>query len=371
MYITTTKQLEHFCQSIENSDVIAVDTEFKRETSYFSQLCLVQMATDAQFAIIDPLKIKDISPLEKILLNPGIKKVLHSAHQDMEIFCHLFKQCPKNLFDTQIAAHVLGLRHQISFKDMVGHFLDIEMDKSQTRSDWSKRPLSSRQMDYARYDVTYLIRCYRIILQQLTQLKRLDWLKHDFLVLEQKSNYQPDLSTMWKRVKGHQQLGQDALKHLIVLAAWREKIAMMQNRPRRRVISDACLLNAANTDMEAEKSYPACLKSYCNNPQYARLYPQLKAQLNNTPVLSWQAIRLNQQEKKCLDSALQLIEQRSEALQIGLKNFISNRYLKKLIKKYHIASNPCSIKIEENWLYYAVIKDLADNLWLCLSQKLE
>ncbi len=370
MYITSTRQLDQFCQSIKNCDVIAVDTEFKRETTYFSQLCLVQIATDEQFAIIDPIKVKDISALKQLLLNPQIKKVLHSAHQDMEIFYHLFKQCPKNLFDTQIASNVLGLKQQISFKDMVSHFLGIEMDKSQTRSDWSKRPLSSRQLEYARYDVTYLIRSYRIIVQQLTKLGRLDWLKHDFLMLEQQSNYQADLANMWKKVKGHQQLGQDGLKHLLVLAAWREQIAIKQNRPRRRVLHDLCLINAANYDI-AKNDIPDCLKTLFAKQQYALLYKQLAEQFKEAPVTTWQAVRLNQQEKTCLDNALQFIEQQSELLHIDLKDFISNRYLKKLIKKYQTVSNPCLIKPEENWLYYAVIKDLADKMWMCLNQKLE
>jgi len=245
LYIDTPQALVEFCQSLQGSDWVALDTEFIRERTYYPQLCLVQIADANHIACIDPLALDDLEPLLTILYDPGITKVLHSASQDLEIFFHLRDAVPQPVFDTQIAATLMGGGDQIGYAALVKTLLNIDLDKSQTRTDWSQRPLEAAQLSYAADDVRYLRQIYQLQREELAQRNRLAWLADDFTALCNPNRYRIQPEYVWRRIRGSNQLRGVQLTVLRALAAWREHRAMAANRPRRWILADDPLLALA------------------------------------------------------------------------------------------------------------------------------
>ncbi|MBD3669210.1 MAG: ribonuclease D, partial [Gammaproteobacteria bacterium] len=171
IYVDTQATLDELCAQLSGSQWLTLDTEFIREETYYPQLCLIQIGNDDVIACVDPIALDDLSPLLDLLYRDDITKVLHAARQDMEIFHKLRGHPPGNLFDTQIAATLLGQGDQIGYGNLVKAMLDVELDKAHSRTDWSKRPLSPEQLEYAADDVRYLRDIYK---QQLTQLKQMN-----------------------------------------------------------------------------------------------------------------------------------------------------------------------------------------------------
>lgn len=253
-YIDTQDAFEACCQQFQNSRFLCIDTEFHRETTYYPELALIQLGNDQHSVCIDPLPLKDFEPLLRLFRNPDIIKVFHAAGQDLEIFHHDFNCLPDPIFDTQIAATLLGYGEQIGYAALVKTCLDVDLDKSQTRTDWMKRPLSDKQLEYAVNDVRYLAQLFPDMEQKLQQLGRLDWLSEDFALLSQKQNYEVDMTTIWRKVKGHQRLRGQQLAILQQLASWRENTAISRNRPRRRILPDDALIDLAIQKLtEADK----------------------------------------------------------------------------------------------------------------------
>jgi ribonuclease D len=251
LYIDTSQALTRFCQELSASRWIALDTEFIRESTYYPKLCLIQIADQEHAACIDPLAVDDLSPVLEILYRPDITKVLHSAHQDLEIFFNLRGSVPAPIFDTQIAATLLGCGEQIGYAALVKLLLGVELDKSQTRTDWSRRPLETRQIRYALDDVLFLRQVYCHQLAELHQ--RQEWLKDDFQALSESSRYQTRPDEAWQRIKGAQHLRGVQLAVLRALAAWRETRARAVNRPRKWIVGDDGLLELArNMPLTAE-----------------------------------------------------------------------------------------------------------------------
>lgn len=244
-YIESASDLEDFCRRIEKSEWLAVDTEFLRENTYFPKFCLLQIANIEQAACIDPLKIDDLSPLFEILYDPSIVKIFHSARQDLEIFYNLREAVPGPVFDTQIAAPLLGFTDQISYATLVSSLLGVDLNKAHTRTDWSERPLSPSQLDYAGGDVYYLARIYVKMREQLQNLGRLEWLADDFAALLDPEIYRSQPDKAWLRVRGAKHLHGVSLGVLQNLADWRERTAFRQNVPRNWVIRDDLLLAIA------------------------------------------------------------------------------------------------------------------------------
>ncbi len=241
-FIDTRESLIEICQQFAHSDFLALDTEFVRQTTYYPILALLQICDGQQIAIIDPLAIKDLSPLMAVLYNKNIPKVIHSARQDMEIFYYLNQSVPDALFDTQVCAALLGYGEQIGYASLVKQLLNVDLDKSQTRTDWLKRPLTQKQIDYAADDVRYLAKLYPLQKEKLQDLGRLAWLEKDFQFLSSSSTYAPSPDTIWKKTRGINKLKKQKLAILKNLAAFREELAIEQNRPRRRVIADDVLI---------------------------------------------------------------------------------------------------------------------------------
>lgn len=241
-FIDNKDSLSTICEQFSHSEFLALDTEFVRQTTYYPILALIQICDGEQIAIIDPLAIDDLSPLMSVLYNKNITKAIHSARQDMEIFYYLNQSVPEALFDTQISAALLGYGEQIGYAALVKLLLNVELDKSQTRTDWLKRPLSQKQIDYAANDVRYLAQLYPVQKAKLQSLGRLGWLEKDFQFLSSNDTYAPSPETIWKKTRGINKLKKQKLAILKNLAALREKLAIKQNRPRRRVMTDDVLL---------------------------------------------------------------------------------------------------------------------------------
>ena len=244
-FIQDPEQLTAICNQLSNSEFLCVDTEFHREKTYYPELALLQISNGTTAICIDPLAIKNLQPVLELFTNPTITKVFHAAQQDIEIFCQHFNTLPSPVFDTQIAATLLGYGEQVGYAALIKDTLKIDVDKSQTRTDWMKRPLNEKQLDYAASDVIYLAQAYPMLLEQLEKQQRLDWLADDFKRISRKDQYQVDIQAIWKKVKGHQRLNGQQLAILQSIASWREQTAQQKDRPRRKILSDDALIDIA------------------------------------------------------------------------------------------------------------------------------
>lgn len=244
-------------------EYILIDTEFVREKTYFSKLCLIQVSGPGiEPHYIDPLdQNTNLAPLKEMLLDPDITKVLHSGYQDMEIFYKLLDgKVPAPIFDTQIAASVLGYGEQVSYANLVHDICGVEISKSQQFTDWSIRPLSQAQIDYALGDVIYLDKIYHELKQRLNDRNRAKWIIEDFDKMALPETYAPTPETMYERIK----MRSSKPKHLGILkeiAAWREKEAMRRDLPRNYVVRDDTLMEIAMT-MPKDKTALARVRGF-------------------------------------------------------------------------------------------------------------
>ncbi len=245
MYVADRNVLADLCDSIAGAPLLAVDTEFMRERTYFARLCLIQIATEETTAIIDPLAIGDIEPLFAVLRDERTVKVLHAGQQDLEIFWLLMGQTVRPVFDTQIAATLAGFQQQVGYGALVKELLGLELDKSDTYTDWAGRPLSDTQIEYALNDVRYLPEVYRNLSDRLEAAGRISWLAADFDRLADPATYKVDPEEVFRRIKRLSSLNRRQLGVLQKIAAWREREAQRKDVPRRWVIGDESLVEIA------------------------------------------------------------------------------------------------------------------------------
>ena len=244
-FIDTPDALDDFVSSIATQPWLAVDTEFLRERTYRPELCLLQIATADVVACIDPLTLDNIDPVLDVIYNRNITKVLHAASQDLEIFYWLRGEVPVNLFDTQVAAPLLGHQEQIGYGNLVGEVLSINLSKSHSRADWTRRPLPEQQVQYAADDVIYLAQMYPQISSKLAQLERLHWLDSEWQAMTNNDLYEKPADEMWKRLRGIDKLKGGRLAIAQQLAKWRELTARERNMPRNWLLKDDVLLDLA------------------------------------------------------------------------------------------------------------------------------
>jgi len=244
LFIDTENALAELCDKLRGQPVLALDTEFLREKTYYAQLCLLQVAAEGVIACVDPLAL-DLTPLLDIIYDPAVIKVMHSARQDMEIFFDLRGDVPRPLFDTQIAATLMGFGEQVGYANLVQQMLGVTLDKVATRTDWSQRPLDAEQINYAADDVRYLFTVYHQQMDVLASKGRLEWLQADFDEMSDRSTYAPAPADLWKRIRGAQKLSSPQLAVLRGLAAWREERAQAGNRPRRWILKDEVMVDLA------------------------------------------------------------------------------------------------------------------------------
>ncbi|QWT17999.1 ribonuclease D [Collinsella sp. zg1085] len=242
MYISTTADLESFCKRATEHDAIAVDTEFIREKTFHPHLCLIQIATRDEVAIIDPLLIKDLSSLARLMANPAIMKVFHACSQDMEALYFVLDTLPAPLFDTQIAVAFLGERQQISYHALIKSYCQVELAKSESLTDWSVRPLSPSQLRYAAEDVSYLIQAFDVVQEQLREQGRMSWVLDELSPYTQLEHYVQDPRLAFLKMKRINTLTRRQLGIARELAAWRETSAEEYNIPRKWMLSDEVLI---------------------------------------------------------------------------------------------------------------------------------
>jgi len=244
--VTSAEELTQCCEALACSSFLALDTEFLRERTYYPKLALIQVANETSTYVIDPLALDNLDAFFNLVNNPDITKVLHSARQDYEIFFNLQGKLPAPIFDTQIAASLLGYGEQIGYANLIKSLLDIEVDKSQTRTDWTRRPLNNKQLSYAASDVIHLAEVYPMMMDKLEELGRTDWLNDDFDQLTQVKTFQVDKRAMWKKIKSANRLPAKKLSIVQELADWRETRAIELDRPRKHVLSDDVIVDIAN-----------------------------------------------------------------------------------------------------------------------------
>lgn len=244
-YISQPQALEALVARLSSADEIFIDTEFMREKTYYARLCLIQIASRDERAIIDPLAIKDISPLAAIMSDPGIVKVFHAAGQDLEILNQQLGVVVAPVFDTQIAATLLGHPQQVGYGALVADTLNVQLDKGDSFTDWSRRPLTPQQLLYAENDVRYLVEVYDRVVAQLDKMGRRDWLTADFDELADPATWTVVPEEMWLKVKRASTLKPRQLAVLREVAAWRELEAQTKDIPRRWVLSDESAIEVA------------------------------------------------------------------------------------------------------------------------------
>ena len=244
--IDSSEQLAALCARLAKSPFVAVDTEFMRENTFWPELCLIQIADAHEAAAIDPMAAGiDLTPLLELMTNnEDVLKVFHAGSQDIEIIYNLTGKTPHPLFDTQIAAMALGQGEQVGYSNLVDSWLGIILDKGARFTDWARRPLDKRQIDYAIGDVTHLSTIFPKMLEKLRKLDRGGWLDQEMARLADPVNYASDPALAWKRIKvpGRKP---ELLGRLKALAAWRESEARGKNLPRGRIVKDETLADIA------------------------------------------------------------------------------------------------------------------------------
>lgn len=244
--VTTTPELIAACERLAQHPYVAVDTEFLREQTFWPRLCLIQLAGPDDELIVDPMASGlDLAPFYGLMANQSVVKVFHAGRQDVEIVHSEAGLIPAPVFDTQVAAMVCGFGESVSYVTLVKRVIGVDIDKSSRFTDWSRRPLTEKQLVYALGDVTHLRGVYAYLKTEVEASGRSDWLKEEMATLLDPATYDTDPDNAWRRLKLRVR-NRKALGVLIELAAWRDRLAQTQDVPRNRIIRDEALYDIAN-----------------------------------------------------------------------------------------------------------------------------
>lgn len=257
IWIDRDEQLRSVADELERSPWIGIDTEFMREKTFFPKLCLLQISAPAHLWCIDTLAITELAPLTQALTGAERPKIIHAARQDLEAIYLVTRQIVAPVFDTQIAAACVGMKAQLGYADLAKTLLEVSIGKSQTRTDWSRRPLSAAQLSYAADDVLHLHDIADRLQSRLRELGRAQWVEEDCAQLSNPRLYDPDPERAWTRLKGISQLAPRAGGIARALAAWREHLAREKDLPRSWILSDAAIFNLAHADARSAQQVHA------------------------------------------------------------------------------------------------------------------
>ncbi len=320
------------------TDAVALDTEFVWERTYYPELGLIQMAlSNEECFIIDPLTIDDLSPLGKLLADPAVVKIFHDAPQDLAILRTATKHDPQNIFDTRLAAGFSGLTSTLSLAALIELLLDIKLEKTQTRTNWLKRPLDPEQMEYALDDVRYL-RAVRVLLLARILPQTQKWLNEELRSLNNPEN-DPGVADeqRYSKIKGARSLDRKSLAILQDLAIWREQEARKKNRPRGHIVKDSVLLLIARDFLDTHKSIQECgeisaktLKNY--GDALTQIVTDGKNRMESDCPSTLRETKLTQKEKSELSSLQSFITLKSDVAGIDPALLGNKRELKTLIK---------------------------------------
>jgi ribonuclease D len=243
--ITTTQELAEVCTRLARHPYLTVDTEFLRETTFWPKLCVVQLASDEEAVAVDALaEGLDLSPFFALMADKAVLKVFHAARQDVEIIWNLAKLIPSPLFDTQVAAMVCGYGDQVAYGELAQSIAKVTLDKSSRFTDWTRRPLSEAQIDYAIADVTHLRAIYRFLHAKLERTDRLSWLVDEMATLTSIETYAQEPARAWERFRHRARKPRD-LAVLMEICAWREHEAQSRDVPRSRILKDDVMIEVA------------------------------------------------------------------------------------------------------------------------------
>lgn len=280
--ITTTSALEAACKLLSKAAYITVDTEFMRDSTFWPKLCLIQVAGPRSEYIIDPLADGiELDAFYALMTNQSVIKVFHAARQDIEIFHNEANAIPDPLFDSQVAAMVCGFGESVGYETLVRKLTNGKVDKSSRFSDWSRRPLSDKQLNYAIADVTHLRKIYEALAKELAGTDRVAWVAEEMAILQNPETYELHPENAWKRLKMRVK-GKKAVGVLIEVAAWRERQAQERDMPRNRIMKDDALYELANQqpkDLTALENLRAVPRGFSNSRSAASLIDAIKAGL--------------------------------------------------------------------------------------------
>jgi ribonuclease D len=357
-YIDTPEQLATLCEQIKKEPWLALDTEFLREKTYYPKFCLLQIATPEWVACIDPIALPQLELLFDAIYNPAIVKVFHSCRQDLEIFFQWTGKLPSPIFDTQVAAPLLGFQDNPGYAMLVSSLLSVNLNKAHTRADWSKRPLTEAELEYAADDVIYLCQIYQIMVQKLTALDRIDWLKNDFAELTNPALYKVDPETAWFKIKGKNKLTGKQLSIIQTLAQWREKIAQAEDRPKSWLLRDELLFDLAKLQPETvqELANVRGINERSVNRYGKELCQLITAAKNRSPIPLHEkdrSAKKTQQEEAILDILTALVRVRAEENALNPTILASRKDLEELLSN---GDDECPLL--HGWRYTMAGKEL-------------
>ncbi len=252
-FIKTQDEFEQLIEDLKSSEILAIDTEFLREKNYYPKLCLIQINNGEIQALVDSITIHDLTSLADLLTDEKIMKIFHAGSQDVEVLYYATGVSPWPVFDTQLAASLLGYPLQVGYGPLVQSICGVKLAKADSYSDWSKRPLTKSQISYALDDVVYLPSVYKKLRAQLEEKGRLHWLDEDFRYLTDVSRFETDPRKMWRKLKRITSLNRKQLAIARELAAWREEDARARDLPRKRILSDEIIVEISRKAPRAKE----------------------------------------------------------------------------------------------------------------------
>jgi ribonuclease D len=285
IWIDRSDELRSLARILESHASIGLDTEFLRERTFFPKLCLLQLAAGDAIWCVDTLRVGSLEPLGNVLTAAGSRKVIHSARQDLEAFYLSVKRVISPVFDTQIAGGCVGLKPQMGYAELAKTLLDVTLPKGQTRTDWSRRPLTREQLEYAADDVMYLGEIADRLTERLRAFGRESWVLQDCAALEDARLYEPDVDMAWKRLRGLRQLPPVPRARARTLAVWRERLARERDLPRGWIIPDAAIFDLAQINptsraaLEAVRSLPQSMNAVIANSLLEALREDSRAEV--------------------------------------------------------------------------------------------
>lgn len=320
IWIDRSDALQELASSLKAQASIGVDTEFLRERTFFPKLCLLQLSAAGRIWCVDTLRLANLDALMPVLTAPAARKIIHSARQDLEAVYLTTMQVLSPVFDTQIAAASVGLKPQVGYAELVKTLLNVTIPKGQTRTDWSKRPLTREQLEYAADDVLYLGDIADQLTQRLKELGREHWVREDCLGLEDRQLYEPDPAQAWARLRGIAQLQPEARARAKVVANWREKLARERDLPRSWILADAAVFAIAQADPKSLVDLDATLLEALNSASGAEL----------TDVEPVQDLRPTAAQKALLERLIKTVDARAAELQVSAEVLAPRGELKAL-----------------------------------------
>lgn len=322
MIIRTTQELIELVARARQTDAVALDTEFVWERTYYPQLGLIQIAlSDEDCALIDPLAIEDLSPLGDLLSDRSVVKILHDAPQDLAILYQATETPAQNIFDTRLAAGFANLPSTLSLGNLIHELLDIDLPKTETRTNWLQRPLEEKQVEYALDDVRYLRAIRILLLSRIIGPKIKSWLQEELNLLNNPLNYLDGNGERYRKIRGAGSLGKQSLAILRDLAQWREDEARKQNKPKGHIVKDTTLIALAKTKAATPEDIAA--KGEMSVKAQKKYGPRIITVIENVlnsdestyPALQRTA-RLSDKDQQTLDKLQGLIELKSQLLGI-------------------------------------------------------